>query len=115
MGFLIDAKRLVFGIETKKTTYAFAVDNLGLVRHLYWGEKIDSLDDFDVPPLSEISSNDPILDLTDEEYPVYGGMRYKENCLKVLFADGTRDIEYKYDGYTQTDEELVIHLVLFTL
>ena len=110
MGFLIDAKRLVFGIETKKTTYVFAIDNLGLVRHLYWGEKIDSLDDFDVPPLSEISSNDPILDLTDEEYPVYGGMRYKENCLKVIFADGTRDIEYKYDGYTQTDEELVIHL-----
>ena len=22
--------------------------------------------------------NDPILDLTDEEYPAFGGMRYKE-------------------------------------
>ena len=39
-------KRLVFGIETAKTTYAFAVDNLGLLRHLYWGPKIDELSDF---------------------------------------------------------------------
>lgn len=57
-----------------------------------------------------MSSNDPILDLTDEEYPVFGGMRYKEHCLKVNFADGTRDIEYRYVGYTQTEETLVIHL-----
>lgn len=110
MGFLIDEKRLVFGVETAKTTYAFAVDNLGLLRHLYWGPKLNGLEDFEVPELSELSSNDPILDLTDEEYPVFGGMRYKENCLKVMFADGTRDIEYKYVGYTQTEEELIIHL-----
>ena len=57
-----------------------------------------------------MSSNDPILDLTDEEYPVFGGMRYKEHCLKVNFADGTRDIEYRYVGYTQTEETLLIHL-----
>ena len=57
-----------------------------------------------------MSSNDPILDLTDEEYPAFGGMRYKEHCLKVNFADGTRDIEYRYVGYTQTEETLVIHL-----
>ncbi len=25
MGFLIDEKRLVFGVETAKTTYAFAI------------------------------------------------------------------------------------------
>ena len=89
MGFLIDEKRLVFGVETAKTTYAFAVDNLGLLRHLYWGPKLNGLEDFEVPELSELSSNDPILDLTDEEYPVFGGMRYKENCLKVIFAGFT--------------------------
>ena len=110
MGFLIDEKRQLFGLETNKTTYAFAVDNMGLLRHLYWGPKVNNLEDFDVPALAEMSSNDPILDLTDEEYPVFGGMRYKEHCLKVNFADGTRDIEYRYVGYTQTEETLVIHL-----
>lgn len=110
MGFLIDEKRQLFGLETNKTTYAFEVDNMGLLRHLYWGPKVNNLEDFDVPALAEMSSNDPILDLTDEEYPVFGGMRYKEHCLKVNFADGTRDIEYRYVGYTQTEETLVIHL-----
>lgn len=110
MGFLIDGKRQLFGLETNKTTYAFAVDNMGLLRHLYWGPKVNNLEDFDVPALAEMSSNDPILDLMDEEYPVFGGMRYKEHCLKVNFADGTRDIEYRYVGYTQTEETLVIHL-----
>lgn len=110
MGFLIDEKRQLFGLETNKTTYAFAVDNMGLLRHLYWGPKVNNLEDFDVPALAEMSSNDPILDLTDEEYPVFGGMRYKEHCLKVNFADGTRDIEYRYVGYTQTEKTLVIHL-----
>lgn len=110
MGFLVDEKRLVFGIETDKTTYAFGMDNMGLLRHLYWGPKVNGLEDFEVPALSEMSSNDPILDLTDEEYPVFGGMRYKEHCLKVNFADGTRDIEYKYVGFTQTEDELIIHL-----
>lgn len=110
MGFLIDEKRQLFGLETNKTTYAFAVDNMGLLRHLYWGPKVNNLEDFDVPALAEMSSNDPILDLTDEEYPVFGGMCYKEHCLKVNFADGTRDIEYRYVGYTQTEETLVIHL-----
>lgn len=110
MGFLIDEKRQLFGLETNKTTYAFAVDNMGLLRHLYWGPKVNNLEDFDVPALAEMSSNDPILDLTDEEYPVFGGMRYKEHCLKVNFADGTCDIEYRYVGYTQTEETLVIHL-----
>ena len=110
MGFLIDEKRQLFGLETNKTTYAFAVDNMGLLRHLYWGPKVNNLEDFDVPALAEMSSNDPILDLTDEEYPVFGGMRYKEHCFKVNFADGTRDIEYRYVGYTQTEETLVIHL-----
>ncbi|WP_195513701.1 alpha-galactosidase [Turicibacter sanguinis] len=110
MGFLIDEKRQLFGLETNKTTYAFAVDNMGLLRHLYWGPKVNNLEDFDVPALAEMSSNDPILDLTDEEYPVFGEMRYKEHCLKVNFADGTRDIEYRYVGYTQTEETLVIHL-----
>ena len=43
MGFLIDEKRLVFGVETAKTTYAFAVDNLGLLRHLYWGPKLNGV------------------------------------------------------------------------
>ena len=110
MSILIDELRLVFGVETAKTTYAFGIDDRGLLRHLYYGPKVNGLSDFDVPILNELSSNDPVLDLTDEEYPVFGGMRYKEHCLKVNYADGTRDIEYKYVGHSTSENELVIHL-----
>ena len=34
---------------------------MGLVRHLYWGSKIENVDDFDMPTLVEVSTNDPIF------------------------------------------------------
>lgn len=110
MSIIVDELRLVFGLETAKTTYAFGIDDRGLLRHLYWGPKVSGLSDFDVPVLNELSSNDPVLDLTDEEYPTFGGMRYKEHCLKVNYADGTRDMEYKYVAHEISEDELVIHL-----
>lgn len=110
MGIVIDKERLIFGLQTQYTTYAFAVDENGLIRHLYWGNKIAQLADLEVLPLTELSSNDPVLDMVKEEYPVFGGMRYKEQCLKVHYADGTRDIVYNYMGYQVNGEELTIKL-----
>ena len=110
MGIIVDQNRNLFALQTDNTTYAFAIDENGLVRHLYWGKKINNIIDLDVPVLSEISSNDPILDIVQEEYPVFGGMRYKEQCLKVHFNDGTRDIVYAYESYEQSDGVLKLFL-----
>lgn len=110
MTVIIDQKRRLFALQTKNTTYAFAVDDQELLRHLYWGKKIDAIADLDIPVVAEISSNDPVLDIVQEEYPVFGGMRYKEHCLKVHFADGTRDIVYAYEGYEQIENTLKIFL-----
>ena len=67
-----------------------------------------------MPPLTEVSTNDPVFEITREEFPVHGGLRYKEHCLKVIFADGTRELVYQYCGYdvTQSEEqeELILHL-----
>ncbi|MCL1950809.1 MAG: alpha-galactosidase [Turicibacter sp.] len=100
----------IFVLHTAQTTYAFGIDNLGLLRHLYWGKRIDHIADFEIPDLAEISSNDPVLDLTLEEFPVFGGMRYKETCLKACFSDGTRDLEYKYVKYALKDNSLQVIL-----
>ena len=109
MGITIDQGRQLFALNTNTTTYAFAVDENGLLRHLYWGQNIPH-QDLDIPVLGEISSNDPILDIVQEEFPVFGGMRYKEQCLKVSFADGARDIVYRYKNYETKENELIIHL-----
>lgn len=66
------------------------------------------------PQLTEVSTNDPVFQITPEEYPVHGGLRYKEYCLKAAFADGTRELVYQYCGYDVEQgedwEELVLHL-----
>ena len=47
-----------------------------------------------MPVLTEVSTNDPVCEITKEEFPVYGSLRYQEHCLKVTFADGTKEVDY---------------------
>ena len=114
MSIAVGTNSQVFLLSTGNTSYAFGIDDRGLVRHLYWGKKLPSADELEMPVLTEVSTNDPVFEITPEEFPVHGGLRYKEHCLKVTFPDGTRELVYRYDGYDteQGDgwEELVLHL-----
>lgn len=114
MGILLNRTKNVFLLNTRSDSYAFGIDDNGLVRHLYWGKKIASAEDFEMPVLTEVSTNDPVFEITREEFPVYGGLRYKEHCLKASFADGTREVVYDYCGFdineSELYDELVIHL-----
>lgn len=106
----INKENKIFNLTTENTQYLFCVDNEGLIRHLYWGKKVNNYEEFDIDILTEVSTNDPIYEITKEEFPVYGGLRYKENCLKVSFKYGTRDIVYKYLGYEANEDVLIINL-----
>ena len=86
MSVVIQESQKVFLLQTKSNSYVFGIDDQGLVRHLYWGNRIDSLEDFEMPVLTEVSTNDPVFEITKEEFPVYGSLRYKEHCLKVRCA-----------------------------
>lgn len=114
MSIALNKKMDIFLLNTKSNSYVFGVDDQGLLRHLYWGKKIDSVEDFEMPVLNEVSTNDPVFEITREEFPVYGGLRYKEHCLKATFEDGTRELVYQYCGYEIVQygqqEELVINL-----
>lgn len=107
---MITVNNNIFVLSTNKTEYAFCIDENGLVRNLYWGEKIGSPSDYSIETLVEVSTNDPVYEITREEYPVYGGLRYKENCLKVTFEDRTRDVVYTYVKHEINDNNLVITL-----
>ena len=63
-----------------------------------------------MPTLVEVSTNDPVFEITKEEFPVYGSLRYKEHCLKASFIDGCRELVYSYEGYEVDGNELVIKL-----
>ena len=110
MGIVINELKNVFALQSKNNSYVFGIDNMGLVRHLYWGSKIENVDDFDMPTLVEVSTNDPVFEITKEEFPVYGSLRYKEHCLKASFIGGCRELVYSYEGYEVDGNELVIKL-----
>lgn len=114
MSIVVDQSGTVFLLNTRTASYAFGMDDQGLVRHLYWGKRIDLVEDFELPVLTEVSTNDPVFEITREEFPVYGGLRYKEHCLKATFADGTRETVYQYLDFEivpgKACEELILHL-----
>ena len=89
MSIAVSTNKDVFLFSTNSTSYAFGVDDQGLLRHLYWGGKLGSAEELEVPPLTEVSTNDPVYEITREEFPVHGGLRYKDHCLKATFADGS--------------------------
>ena len=99
MGIVINHSKNIFLLQTRSNSYVFGIDDQGLVRHLYWGKRINEVEDFEMPVLTEVSTNDPVYEITPEEFPVYGSLRYKEHCLKVTFADGVREVVYEYVGY----------------
>lgn len=114
MSIAVSTKNNVFLLSTQSTSYGFGIDDQGLVRHLYWGKMIPSVEELELPELTEVSTNDPVFEITKEEFPVHGGLRYKEHCLKATFADGTRELVYEYCGYDvvqdEDSEELILHL-----
>ncbi len=73
MSISVNTKKDVFLLSTKNTSYAFGVDDRGLVRHLYWGKKLGSVEELELPQLTEVSTNDPVFEITKEEFPVHGG------------------------------------------
>ena len=80
MGIYINDERKLISLTTENTEYAFCIDNQGLVRHLYWGNKINSPEDFDIPVLTEVSTNDPVYEITKEEYDMW---RYSYPRIKA--------------------------------
>ncbi len=114
MSVVVDNSQKIFLLQTVSNSYVFGIDDQGLVRHLYWGKRIDAVEDFEMPVLTEVSTNDPVYEITREEFPVYGSLRYKEHCLKVTFADGTREVVYDYVGYRienmEKFDELIVDL-----
>ena len=100
-----------FAVHTATSTYAFAVDPNGLLRHLFWGPRLASATALEVPATWDLSTNDPVADITPEEYPAHGGFRYKEQALAVRLADGSRELDLRHTGHTATDDTLEDHLI----
>jgi alpha-galactosidase len=85
-------------IETQHSAYALGINSAGRLAHAYWGARLPNLADYPSPPSPGgwASFNNP-EQLTPEEYPGYGGMKFTDPCLKVTFADGVRDVVLRFE------------------
>ena len=55
MGIVINHSENIFLLQTRSNSYAFGIDDQGLVRHLYWEKWINEV---------EVSTNDPVYEIT---------------------------------------------------
>ncbi len=94
-------------LETERTAYALGLNEAGRLAHRYWGPRLPFPEDY--PPAPDptewASFNGPAQRLA-EEYPAYGGLSYVEPCLKVTFADGTRDTALAFAGVELRDGDV---------
>lgn len=98
-------------LETERTAYAFGVNLGGALVHSYWGERLPSLDDYPEAPdaifhasFTGAGHNWP------DEYGGQTGLKYVEPALRVVFADGVRDLVLKRVDASVDGETLVVRL-----
>lgn len=102
---------MIWVLEAGKMAYAVGVDGAGNLHHLYWGRRLPFAADYPRAVLPEEYGFDSPLQRIREEYPPWGGMRYKEGALKVVYSNGERDLLLRYDSFSIQGEQLQISLV----
>lgn len=96
-------------INTENTTYAIGVDDRGIVRHLYWGSRIDD-ESLEIPDIWDTNSNHSDMDNAVTEYTAFGGKMYRNCAIKCRYFDNCRDCILKFKSAVQNENELVITL-----
>ena len=96
-------------INTENTTYAIGVDDRGIVRHLYWGSRIDD-ESLEIPDIWDTNSNHSDMDNAVTEYTAFGGKMYRNCAVKCRYFDNCRDCILKFKSAAQNENELVITL-----
>lgn len=107
MSIAVLEEKKLFLLSTDHMSYGMQVREDGVVTHLYWGAKLDRVEDLllceQVPPdLWNANVNDPLI---RQEYQGAGGYFFDEPCLRVDYLNGIRDTKLFYDRYSITREE----------
>lgn len=107
------AESRVWLLETERTAYALGVHPEGWLQHLYWGPRLVQPRDYPVPGhRPEHGAGGFQAGLIPEEYPAWGGLRYADPCLKVLFTDGGRDLRLQYHDHQISQDGAQLQIVL---
>ena len=97
-------------LETRATSYALGLDQYGYLQHMYWGPKLAYASDYGEPTgLGTYGGHERKEGVSQEEYPLWGDLKFSEVCLKLSFADGTRTALFTFQNAEVEDSSLTLH------
>lgn len=106
MPIIYDEALKTFYLETSQTSYVFCVQHAGFLQHLYYGKLISREDISDLLPVLRAAPRYDAegkafsLDtMPGNEYSTFGLGDYREIALRITYADGSRNNDFKYDSY----------------
>ena len=99
-----------FAIQLLNTSYFMKVDEENVLRHLYFGAKIETAEHTELEvDVCSTSYSRPYP--YREEYICRGRTSFDEPCILPEFSDGVRDARLKYIFHTISDNTLIITLI----
>jgi alpha-galactosidase len=102
-------ERKIWLLNTAHSSYAIGVSPEGQLQSLYWGGPLWRLDDIAAAGQHrDLSSFDPHQMLENEEYAGWGGPRFYEAALKIMRANGNRDLVLRYQSHHLAQNDLDI-------
>ena len=75
----------IYALQTRHTSYIIRVGEDRIPENVYWGKRIDRIEDF-AGEASPAPVNMQAPHCLREECASFGGMRFKESSMKVCFA-----------------------------
>ena len=106
MSILYDPQKKLLTLTTANTGYQMQIDDLGFLRHLYYGSSMGLQDmsyqfyDFDHAfsgnPIERRRERTFSLDIVPQEYTSFGVGDYRVNSVAVINADGSRAARFQY-------------------
>ena len=106
MAIIMNQAEQVFTLQTKRTTYQMKAGDYGILLHLYYGARVEdcTMDyllhrkdvGFSGNPYEAGEDRSFSLDTLPQEFPSYGVGDYRNNCVGVCQADGTRAADFRY-------------------
>lgn len=104
----ISCKNNVFSLHTKNSTYQMKADEKGLLLHTYYGPKVENVDMSYLARTIDRGFSGQPFDITDRgfsldtqllEYSAYGTGDYRNDCLRVVYADGSQVTDLRFVSY----------------
>ena len=97
----------VFRMDGGAVTYAFGVNEAGVLQSVYWGARLQEGDPLPRPRHAERAFE---TDDTPQEFAGWGGGLLAEPSLKITFPDGNRDLVLHYVSHAIRGEGIDVVL-----